>query len=56
MQEERNHKTRALWLTGVLHAFTHLCQVTLMPLYRLIRKREAIKPGTVNPDSIALST
>ena len=38
MQQERNHKTRALWLTGVLHAFTHLYQVALMPLYLLIQK------------------
>jgi FSR family fosmidomycin resistance protein-like MFS transporter len=32
------HKTRALWLTGILHAFTHLYQVALMPLYLLIQK------------------
>src|SRR5258708_4892881 len=38
MQADHNHKTRALWLTGVLHAFTHLYQVALMPLYLLIQK------------------
>ena len=38
MQTQRNHKTRALWLTGILHAFTHLYQVALMPLYLLIQK------------------
>jgi MFS family permease len=38
MEQDRNHKTRALWLTGVLHAFTHLYQVALMPLYLLIQK------------------
>ena len=38
MWQDRNHKTRALWLTGVLHAFTHLYQVALMPLYLLIQK------------------
>lgn len=38
MGQDRNHKTRALWLTGVLHAFTHLYQVALMPLYLLIQK------------------
>lgn len=27
------HKTRMLWLTGTLHAFTHLYQVALLPLY-----------------------
>jgi FSR family fosmidomycin resistance protein-like MFS transporter len=38
MQQDRHHKTKALWLTGVLHAFTHLYQVALMPLYLLIQK------------------
>jgi MFS family permease len=38
MRQDRNHKTRALWLTGLLHAFTHLYQVALMPLYLLIQK------------------
>ncbi|HTL15923.1 MAG TPA: MFS transporter [Patescibacteria group bacterium] len=36
--QDTKHKTRALWLTGVLHAFTHLYQVALMPLYLLIQK------------------
>ncbi|HLH53110.1 MAG TPA: MFS transporter [Verrucomicrobiae bacterium] len=35
---DTRHKARALWLTGVLHAFTHLYQVALMPLYLLIQK------------------
>ena len=29
---------RTLWLTGVLHAFTHLYQVALMPLYLLMQR------------------
>src|SRR5436189_102179 len=32
------HKTRMLWLAGVLHAFTHLYQMALVPLYLLIQK------------------
>jgi MFS transporter, FSR family, fosmidomycin resistance protein len=28
-----HHGTRTLWLVGILHAFTHLYQVALMPLY-----------------------
>ncbi len=32
------HKTRTLWLAGALHAFTHVYQVALMPLYLLIQK------------------
>ena len=33
MSAEQNHKTRTLWLAGALHAFTHVYQVALMPLY-----------------------
>src|SRR5216110_790780 len=38
MRTETSHKTRMLWVSGVLHAFTHLYQVALMPLYLLIQK------------------
>ena len=38
MDAHEQHRTRTLWLTGVLHAFTHLYQVALMPLYLLIQK------------------
>src|ERR1051325_9965872 len=38
MTPDHHHKTRTLWLTGVLHGFTHLYQVALMPLYLLIQK------------------
>lgn len=37
-QADRRHQARTLWLTGVLHAFTHLYQVALLPLYLLIQK------------------
>src|SRR5437870_3917771 len=37
MQSDRDHKTRTLWLSGVLHGFTHLYQVALLPLYLLIQ-------------------
>ena len=30
------HRTRTLWLSGILHAFTHLYHVVLIPLYVLI--------------------
>lgn len=32
------HRTRTLWLTGMLHAFTHLYGVALLPLYLSIQK------------------
>jgi len=38
MHRDKDHKTRTLWLTGMLHAFTHLYQVALMPLYLLIQR------------------
>ena len=38
MRTDPNHKTRTLWLAGVLHAFTHVYQVALLPLYLLIQK------------------
>ncbi len=38
MTTDARHKTRTLWLTGVLHAFTHLYQVVLIPLYLLMQR------------------
>src|SRR5580765_2999402 len=38
MSAEREHKTRTLWLTGALHASTHVYQVALMPLSLLIQR------------------
>src|SRR4051794_5766229 len=38
MSAENSHKVRTLWLSGVLHGFTHLYQMALIPLYLLIQK------------------
>jgi MFS family permease len=38
MNAHERHRTRTLWLTGVLHAFTHVYQVALIPLYLLIQR------------------
>jgi MFS family permease len=38
MDAHERHRNRTLWLTGVLHAFTHVYQVALMPLYLLMQK------------------
>lgn len=35
---DRGHKVRTLWLAGILHAFTHVYQLALAPLYLLIQK------------------
>src|SRR5438067_9082496 len=38
MSAEQNKRVRALWLCGVLHAFTHVYHVALMPLYFLLQQ------------------
>jgi MFS family permease len=46
----RDHKIRTLWLSGVLHGFTHLYQMALIPLYLLIQrglKLESIEQSTL---------
>src|SRR5581483_11461558 len=35
---DQNHKVRTLWLSGVLHGFTHMYQMALVPLYLLIQQ------------------
>ncbi|MDX1952973.1 MAG: MFS transporter [Verrucomicrobiota bacterium] len=37
------HRTRTLWLVGILHAFTHVYQVVLLPAYFLIQKDFALE-------------
>ena len=36
--DHQQHRLRTLWLTGVLHGFTHLYQLALTPLYLYIQK------------------
>ena len=38
MSADAQHKTRTLWLLGALHAFTHIYNVALLPLYLLIKR------------------
>lgn len=38
METPPAHRTRTLWFVGILHAFTHLYQVALLPLYLPIQK------------------
>ena len=38
MSASQLHKTRTLWLCGVLHAFTHIYHVALFPLYLPLQK------------------
>ncbi len=36
MSSDHDHKVHTLWLCGILHAFTHLYQMALVPVYLLI--------------------
>jgi MFS family permease len=38
MSAEARHRSRTLWLTGILHAFTHCYAVALLPLYFRIQQ------------------
>lgn len=38
MSADAQHKTRTLWLVGVLHAFTHVYHAALLPLYLLLQR------------------
>jgi MFS family permease len=38
MTADQKQKTRTLWLAGILHAFTHIYHVALLPLYLLIQR------------------
>lgn len=38
MNAAANHKIRSLWLVGALHAFTHVYNVALLPLYLLMQR------------------
>ncbi len=44
-----SHRTRTLWLTGMLHCFTHLYGVAPLPLYLLMQK-------DLNLDSVSKAT
>lgn len=47
MSVHHQHRVRTLWLSGILHAFTHIYQVALLPLYFLILQDPAFALTTV---------
>jgi len=53
MPQERNHRVRTLWLTAVLHAFTHLYQVALIPLY--LRIQQDLKLSNVEQSTLLVT-
>src|SRR5215471_21815537 len=38
IESHATHKTRTLWLTGMLHGFTHLYGTALLPLYLVMQR------------------
>ena len=43
MSADARHRSRTLWLTGILHAFTHCYGVALLPLYLRIQQDLRLK-------------
>jgi MFS family permease len=52
---EHPHPARTLWLTGVLHAFTHIYHVVLLPLYFLILKDPALKLDRIEQSTFLMT-
>jgi len=50
---DRSHKTRTLWLCGMLHALTHTYHVALLPLYLPIQKD--LKLGSVEQATLLVT-
>ena len=53
MTSGHQHKGRTLWLCGLLHAFTHLYQMALIPLYLLIQRD--LKLASVEQSTLLVS-
>src|SRR5438552_307079 len=53
MSHDQTHKNRTLWLIGMLHAFTHLYQVALLPLY--LRIQEDLKLNSVEQATLLVT-
>src|SRR5580704_4397469 len=53
MRSDHDHKVRTLWLSGGLHAFTHLYQMALIPLYLLIQRD--LKLASVEESTLLVS-
>jgi len=53
MLQKQIHRARTLWLTGILHAFTHLYQVALLPLY--LRIQQDLKLSSVEQATLLVT-
>jgi MFS family permease len=55
MSIEHPHRGRTLLLSGILHAFTHLYQVALLPLYLLIQKDPLLKLQSIEQATLLVT-
>jgi len=53
MIADASHRRRTLWLTGTLHAFTHVYQVALLPLY--LRIQQDLKLASVEQATLLVT-
>ncbi|MEI6392293.1 MAG: MFS transporter [Verrucomicrobiota bacterium] len=53
MISHEQHRTRTLWLTSVLHAFTHLYGVALLPLY--LRIQQDLRLGSIEQATLLVT-
>jgi MFS transporter, FSR family, fosmidomycin resistance protein len=53
MKTHAHHQTRTLWLAGVLHGFTHMYQVALLPLY--LRIQQDLKLGSIEQATLLVT-
>ena len=53
MRTDTHHRTRTLWLAGVLHGFTHMYQVALLPLY--LRIQQDLRLGSVEQATLLVT-
>jgi MFS family permease len=50
---DTHHRARTLWLAGTLHAFTHMYQVALLPLY--LRIQHDLRLGSVEQATLLVT-
>lgn len=58
MHSNHHHRVRTLWLVGILHAFTHVYQVALLPLYLKVQedlRLESIEKSTFLVTALMIS-
>jgi MFS transporter, FSR family, fosmidomycin resistance protein len=53
VRNDTHHRTRTLWLSSVLHGFTHMYQVALLPLY--LRIQQDLRLGSIEQATLLVT-